>query len=97
MDTSKCTHSSCSFDDVYQPKPISPSLKFIAISAWFSVFNTLAPNVSLTPNSDGNYDFDTTNLTEIKFAIAAICNQSWDEVVNPDRFRPCKKSSSNNQ
>jgi hypothetical protein len=58
------------------------------MSAWFSVFNTLAPNVSLAPNSKGNYDFATINLAQIKSAIAAICNQSWPDVIKPDVYRP---------
>jgi hypothetical protein len=85
-----CTSTSCSFDNVYQPKPISPALKFIAISAWYSTFNNLAPNVSLLPNTDGNYDFNSVNFSQIYTAIAAICDQPWSDVIKPDRFRPCK-------
>jgi hypothetical protein len=84
-----CTSTNCSFDNVYQPK-ISPSRKIIAISAWYSTFNNLAPNVTLKKNDAGNYDFDTTNLTQIKAAIAAVCNQPWEEVVTPDSFRQRK-------
>jgi len=87
-----CTSGSCSFDNVYQPKPISPDLKFIAVSAWYSTFNNLAPNVSLPKNSDGNYDFNTVNFTQIRRAIALICEQSWSDVKNPDKYRPCKRN-----
>jgi hypothetical protein len=90
LNTSACTSTDCTFDNIYQPKPISPALKFIAISAWYSTFNNLAPNVSLPKNKDGNYDFDTVTLTQIKTAIAAICNQSWLDVPKPDKYRPCK-------
>lgn len=93
LDRSKCDYGTCSFDNVYQPKPIEPSLKFIAMSAWYSTFNNLAPNVSLAPNQDGNYDLNTTNLATIRSAIHAICNQSWSEIPNPDRFRPRKTQS----
>ena len=85
-----CTSSSCSFDNIYQPKPISPSIRFVAISAWYSTFNSLAPNVSLAPNQDENYDLNFVNLSQIKTAIAAICNQQWSHVPNPDRYRPCR-------
>jgi hypothetical protein len=87
---SVCTFTTCSFDNVYQPKPIPPAMKFIAMSAWFSTFNNLAPNVSLAKNTDGNYDLDTVNLTQIKTAIAKICNQSWSDILQPDQYRPCK-------
>ena len=60
------------------------------MSAWYTTFNNLAPNVSLPKNSAGNYDFDTVNLTQIKRALAAICNQSWADVPDPDKYRPCK-------
>ena len=58
------------------------------MSAWFSTFSNLAPNVSLTPNADGNYDFDTINFTHIHNAIAGVCNQPWGQIPNPDKFRP---------
>lgn len=63
-------------------------MNFIAMSAWYSVFKTLAINVTLAPDADGNYNFDTVTLAQIKSAISAICNQSWDQVIKPDQFRP---------
>ncbi|UJR14904.1 hypothetical protein I4U23_001888 [Adineta vaga] len=87
FNTSECTFTTCSFDNVYQPKPIESSLKFIAISAWYSTFNNLAQNVTLLPNKDGNYDFNTTNLTQIKTAMKGICQQPWSDVSKPDKYR----------
>ena len=63
-------------------------MNFIAMSAWYSVFKTLALNVTLTPDEDGNYNFDTVTLAQIKHAIGTICNQSWDEIIGPDQYRP---------
>lgn len=96
LNSSVCTATSCSFDNTYQPVPIPSTLKFIAISAWYSTFNNLAPNVSLAPNvnlapnADGNYDFNSVKLSQIKSAISAICEQPWDEIPKPDKYRPCK-------
>ncbi|CAF0888067.1 unnamed protein product [Adineta steineri] len=86
--TSVCTTPNCSFDNVYQPKPIASTLKFIAISAWYSTFRTLAPNVTLSPDGNGNYNLSSTNFTQIRAAIKAICEQSWSDVPQPDPYRP---------
>jgi hypothetical protein len=86
---SSCSSSNCSFDDVYQPVPIPPSIKFIAMSAFYSIFNNLAPNVSLLPNEDNNYELSSLNFTQINHAIEAICQQSWLDVNEPDKYRPC--------
>ncbi|CAF4029346.1 unnamed protein product [Rotaria sordida] len=88
LNQSICTLTTCSFDNVYQPVPISPSTKFIAISAWYTTFNNLAPNISLSPNKDGNYDFNSVNFNQIQTAIAAICRQPWSDLLQPDKYRP---------
>jgi Golgi nucleoside diphosphatase len=86
-----CTSSSCSFDGVYEPVPILSSLKFIGISAVYSTFNTLAPNVTVSPDSNNNYNLASTNLTLIYAALQNICNQPWTDLVNPEtKYRPCK-------
>lgn len=89
---SSCSSSSnCSFDGVYEPLPISSSLKFIEISAFYSSFTTLAPSVPLSSDSNGNYQLSSTNLTQIHTAIQTICNQPWSNLSKPDtKFRPCK-------
>ncbi|CAF4389379.1 unnamed protein product, partial [Adineta steineri] len=89
-DTSVCTTPTCSFDNVYQPKPIASTLKFIAISAWYSTFRTLAPNVTVLPDENDNYDLSSTNFTQIRAAIKAICEQSWSDVNDTSPYRPCK-------
>ncbi|CAF2709893.1 unnamed protein product [Rotaria sp. Silwood2] len=88
LNKSACTSKDCSFNNVYQPVPIPPSNKFIAISAWYTTFNNLAPNVSLSPNKDGNFDFNSVNFNQIKAAIAAICSQPWSDMSEPDKYRP---------
>ncbi len=81
--------SNCSFDGVYEPLPISSSLKFIGISAFYSTFTTLAPSVPVSPDSNGNYQFSSTNLTQIYNAIETICDQSWSNVSTTDtKYRP---------
>ncbi|CAF1925772.1 unnamed protein product [Rotaria magnacalcarata] len=85
---SSCSIQNCSFDGVYQPVPISSSLKFIAVAGWYSVFKHLAPHLPLLPNKDKNYELASLNLTRIKQAVKAICNQSWFDVHDPDRYRP---------
>lgn len=65
-------------------------MNFIAISAWYSVFRTLSYNLSLTPDADGNYRFDSVTFDQIKHAIGLVCNQSWDELNGTDQYRPCK-------
>lgn len=89
---SSCSSTSnCSFDDVYQPVPISPSLKFIAISAFYSTFATLAPSIPLVSNTDGNFNLSSINLTQINTTIQTICNQPWSNLSNPDtKYRPCR-------
>jgi len=89
---SSCSsNSTCSFNGVYQPKPISPSLKFIGISAFYTTFTTLAPSVPVSSDSNGNYQFFSTNLTQIYTAIETICDQSWSNLSNPDpKYRPCR-------
>ncbi|CAF1074376.1 unnamed protein product [Adineta ricciae] len=86
--TACSTNGNCSFDGVYQPIPISSSLKFVAFAAVFYAFDTLAPFVPISSDSYGNYDLSTTNLTQIKAAIATVCNQPWLNVTNATRFRP---------
>ncbi|CAF5162192.1 unnamed protein product, partial [Rotaria magnacalcarata] len=89
LNESVCTSTTCSFNNVYQPKPISASLKFIAISAWYTTFQNLAPNVSLSPDQDGNFNFSKVNFSQIKAAINAICNQPWSDQLPPkDQYRP---------
>ncbi|CAF3644356.1 unnamed protein product [Rotaria sp. Silwood1] len=83
-----CTSTTCSFDNVYQPVPIPTSTKFIAISAWYTTFSSLAPNISLSPNKDGNYDFNSVNFSQIKTAISSICNQPWSDIPEPNKYRP---------
>ncbi|CAF4622894.1 unnamed protein product [Rotaria socialis] len=83
-----CSTQNCSFNGVYQPVPISSSLKFIAVAGWHSVFKNLAPHLSLLPNKDNNYELTSLNLTQIKQAVKTICNQSWSDVHDPDRYRP---------
>jgi hypothetical protein len=87
---SSCSSSHCSFDNVYQPIPISPSIKFVAMSGWHSTFKDLAPTVSLLPDEDKNYNFTSVNLTQIHSAIETICKESWSHVHKPDEDRPCK-------
>jgi hypothetical protein len=91
---SSCSSTSnCSFDGVYQPVPISSSLKFIGMSALYTTFQTLAPNIPLSSNSNGNFDLSTINLTQIQNAIRTVCNQSWLNLSSPDtKYRPCKSS-----
>ncbi|CAF4729649.1 unnamed protein product, partial [Rotaria socialis] len=81
---SSCSTQNCSFNGVYQPVPISSSLKFIAVAGWYSVFKNLAPHFSLLPNKDNNYELTSLNLTQIKQAVKTICNQSWSDVHDPD-------------
>jgi hypothetical protein len=83
--------STCSFDDVYQPVPISSSLKFIAISAFYTTFTTLASSIPLSSDSNENYNLNSINLTQIKTTIERICNQPWSNLSNPDiKYRPCR-------
>jgi hypothetical protein len=91
FDKSSCSSSNCSFDGVYQPVPISSSLKFIAMSGFYSVFDTLAPNISLAADSNNNYNLSSTNLTQIYAAVEKICKQTWTNLINPEKtYRPCK-------
>lgn len=60
------------------------------MSAWYRTFTSLAPNISLAPNAQGNYDFKTVNFAEINRAIAAVCNQSWLAINSTDEYRPRK-------
>lgn len=92
LNKSSClSTSTCSFDNVYQPIPISSSLKFIAISAFYTTFTTLASNIPLTSDSNGNYDLSSTNLTQIYATIKNVCDQSWLNLTNPEvRYRPCR-------
>lgn len=91
-----CTSTiNCSFDGVYQPIPVASSLKFMAISAFYSTFATLAPYIPLAPDSQGNFQLSSTNLTQINAAIQTVCNQPWSNLTNPDlNFRPCRMISS---
>jgi hypothetical protein len=88
---SSCSSSTCSFDNVYQPIPILTSRKFLAISAFYSTFITLAPTLPISPDSNGNYNFDSIDLTQIYTAIQTICNQPWSNLTEPQtQYRPCK-------
>jgi hypothetical protein len=89
---SSCTSSNnYSFDGVYQPVPISSSLKFIGISALYSTFTTLAPSIPLASDTNGNYNFSSLNFTQLFATIQTICTQPWSNLSNPDlKFRPCK-------
>ncbi|UJR31782.1 hypothetical protein I4U23_019260 [Adineta vaga] len=80
--------TNCSFDGVYQPTPISTSLKFVGFSAIYSAFNTLAPFIPLSNDTSGNYNLASLNLSQIRTAIETVCNQPWSNVTNPDRYRP---------
>ncbi|CAF4001287.1 unnamed protein product [Adineta steineri] len=88
FNNSSCSSSTCSFNNVYQPVPISSSIKFIAMAAWYSTFSRLAPNISIKPNHDGNYNFTSIKLADIKHAMKAICKQSWSHVHKPNQHRP---------
>ena len=57
---------------------------------WFATFDSLAPNVSISKNAAGNYDFDKVTLADINRAINATCDQSWYELNSTNRYRPCK-------
>ncbi len=81
----------CTFDGVYQPNPISTSLKFVAFSAVYSAFVTLAPIIPLASDLNANYNLATTNLTQIQAAIETVCNQLWSNLTNPEpKYRPCE-------
>ena len=41
----------CSFNEVYQLSLNQSNLKFLAISAFYNVFNTLSPTVPLSVNA----------------------------------------------
>jgi hypothetical protein len=87
-----CSYSnSCSFDNVYQPLPISSSLKFIGISAFYSTFVTLAPSIPLVSDTGGNFDLSSMNFTQLFATIQTICSQPWSNLSNPDtKYRPCR-------
>ncbi len=90
---SSCSSANCSFDGVYQPFPLSSSLKFIAISAFYTTFNMLAPYIPLVSDSNGNFDLRSTNRTQIQLTIQNICDQPWSNLSNSDTsFRPCRIS-----
>ena len=55
---------------------------------WFATFDTLAPNVTISRNAQGNYDFNNVTLEQIRRAINGICDQLWSEVPSPNQFRP---------
>mgnify|MGYP001068390730 FL=1 len=90
FDTTQCSSlSNCTFDDVYQPKPISSSLRLIAMSAFYTTFTTLAPSIPVSPDSEGNYQLNSTNLMQIYATIQMICNQPWSNLTNPEStYRP---------
>lgn len=88
----------CSFGGVYQPIPIPTSLKIMAMSAYYSVFNTLSPFLPLSPDASSNYDLSSINFTRINTVLENICSQPWGNVTNVSSadlpFRPCKTNNS---
>lgn len=99
----------CSFDGVYQPKPIPSSIKFVGISngfptwtivrssfsfsfcwtGWFATFSTLAKNLTVSKDEDGNFHFPSIALKDIRDKISQICEQPWGNLPSPDKYRSC--------
>ena len=85
--------ANCSVDSVYQPSVNGLSLKFLAISAFYSSFNTLAPLIPLSANADKNFDLATMNFSQLFTAIRNVCTQPWSAINTSDYlYRPCKFS-----
>ena len=68
------------------------------MSAYYSVFNNLAPVLSLSPDASNNYDLSSINFTRMNTILEDICSQPWSNVTivpGPDSdFRPCKTNDS---
>jgi len=84
-----CTqNSTCSFNNTYQPVPISSQIKFIAISAWYTTFDTLAPYLNVTKSTI--YSFEKLTLEKIFSTIFSICDAEWSpSPTNPFRQYLC--------
>ncbi|CAF1088688.1 unnamed protein product [Didymodactylos carnosus] len=86
IDKTNCTQiPTCSFNNVYQPIPISSSNKLVGISSFYNTFNTLAGD-QLTSLSTGIYSLNSFNFTYINSIISKVCNTPWSG-INVDGFR----------
>ncbi|CAF0809094.1 unnamed protein product [Didymodactylos carnosus] len=88
-----CNYTTCSFDNVYQPIPLSPTLKLVGISAFYTTFDSLAPSIPLQPTSPGIYSFDTLNFTILSTVINKICSTDWIKANDSYRQYLCLYST----